>query len=115
MNTRKQGKDGEIRAFDHLVNLGYNIINRNYETKVGEIDCIAYAPEGTLVFVEVKSSHSSAMGNPLFRVNRAKQRKLMQMAKWYMAEHKLTSVPCRFDVIGVSRNTIDHVKNAFLV
>ncbi|MBD3419549.1 MAG: YraN family protein [Chitinivibrionales bacterium] len=114
MNTRKRGAAGEERAAEYLLQKGYRIVSRNYETKDGEIDCIAQDADGTLVFVEVKCAHGRSMGNPLFRVNRRKQVQLAKMARRYLYEHALSTHPCRFDAIAVMPDKIDHLRNAFL-
>jgi putative endonuclease len=113
-HTRKKGSIGEERAVEHLLANGYSIVTRNYQTRNGEIDCVATAPDGTLVFVEVKSAVGKAMGNPFSWVTRAKQQKLIAMARRYLADHHITSQPCRFDVIAVTRDRIEHLRNAFL-
>jgi putative endonuclease len=112
-NTRQKGYAGEDAAADFLLAQGYTIISRNYQAKRGEIDCIVEAPDGTLVFCEVKSAKSSALGHPAFWVTRAKQRKIVRMAQRYLAEHRYTSKACRFDVITIYNGKIEHYKNAF--
>jgi putative endonuclease len=113
-NTRQKGRLGENEAAEFLISNGYSIISRNYQTKRGEIDCIAEDPAGTLVFLEVKAAASDYFGHPAFWVNRAKQRKIASMARLYLAEHGITRRPCRFDVITIFKGKIDHIKNAFL-
>ncbi len=114
MNTRQKGAHGEEKAVEHLVQNGFTIISRNYRTKFGEIDCIASDPKDqSIVFVEVKSAMGKKAGNPLYWVTRAKQTQLSRMAQAYLIDHGSTSVRCRFDVIAVSGNDIDHLKNAF--
>ena len=115
MNTREKGSRGEERAIDYLLQNGYTIVTRNYQSRKGEIDCIAQDEEGTFVFIEVKSAQSSGGGHPFYWVNRGKQRKIAALAKRYLYEHGLYGKPCRFDVIAVTNSTIDHLKNAFLV
>jgi putative endonuclease len=112
--TRSKGRQGENEAADYLVSLGYKIISRNYQTKRGEIDCIAEDRSGTLVFLEVKAASTDRFGNPAFWVTRAKQRTIAAMAKLYLAEHNITSHPCRFDVITLYKGKLEHIKNAFL-
>lgn len=114
MNTREKGRGAEDFAAEYLLSQQYRIVNRNYQTRGGEIDCVAEAPDGTLVFVEVKSSLGPSMGHPFFRVTRAKQRQIAAMAQRYLADHGSLSVRCRFDVIAVTGSTIEHLKNAFL-
>lgn len=114
-NTRAKGRSGEERAVTYLLEKGYRILARNYQTRKGEIDCIAEAPDTTLVFVEVKSSRGTGFANPLFWVTPSKQRQIAMMARWYLAEHKLHSRACRFDVVALSGPKIEHLQNAFLV
>jgi putative endonuclease len=115
MHTRGKGKVREEQALQYLLEKGYIIIEQNYRTRHGEIDCIAQDPVGTLVFCEVKSSWGGRGANPLYWVNARKQRTLGQMARRYLYEQKRTDVPCRFDVIGISSRGIDHIRNAFFI
>jgi len=55
MNKSSLGKIGEDIACGYLVNKGYQIIQRNYREKIGEIDIIAKSPDKILVFLEVKT------------------------------------------------------------
>ena len=113
-DTRTKGNAGEDRAAEYLLEKGYSIVCRNYRSRRGEIDCIARDTDGTLVFVEVKSSMGASCGNPLFWITPAKQRTLFAMARQYLSEHSITSTPCRFDVIAISRGNIEHLRNAFI-
>lgn len=115
MHCRAKGNSGEAAAAQYLLEKGFCIISRNYQSRAGEIDCIAKAPDGTLVFVEVKSARSSTKGHPFSWVTRAKQQKIARMARQYLADHKLTRQACRFDVIAIYRGEIQHLENAFLV
>ena len=114
MDSRAKGRAAENIAVNYLLEKGYALITRNYQTKVGEIDCIVKDPEGTLVFVEVKSCSSMCRGNPLYRVTASKQRTLFKLATMYMKEHGIKNQPCRFDVISIVKDEVDHLKNAFL-
>ena len=49
------GKLGEDLATQYLRGKGYRIIDRNYRKPWRELDIIAYAEDGTLVFIEVKT------------------------------------------------------------
>lgn len=115
MNTHEKGKAGEDLAVEYLLSKGYVIEARNFRTRYGELDIVAVAPDGTLVFVEVKAAASTGCGNPLFRITPAKQKTIAGMAKRYMYDRKLIGRPCRMDVIGISRGKIDHIPNAFWV
>jgi len=54
MKNQQNGKIGEDKACEYLINKGYEVLERNYWQKFGEIDIIAKAPDRTLVFIEVK-------------------------------------------------------------
>lgn len=113
-STHERGDRGENIATEYLLKKGYRIVCQNYRAqRGGEIDCIAYDTDGTLTFIEVKRS-SSKNGRPLFWVTPSKQRTLFKMAQRYLAEHRLTDIPCRFDVIGIQGDTVDHLRNAFI-
>src|SRR5262249_22180122 len=64
LNRRlKIGKLGEKVALKYLINRGYRILAQNYRIRADEIDLIAKAADGTLVFVEVKSMQRKAEHN----------------------------------------------------
>ncbi|MDR3011871.1 MAG: YraN family protein [Chitinispirillales bacterium] len=113
MNTHEKGKAGEDMAVEYLLARGYVIEARNYRTKKGELDIVAVAPDGTLVFVEVKAARSAGCGNPLYRITQAKKKTMISMAQWYMYERQITNRPCRMDVIGIYGGKVDHIPNAF--
>jgi len=113
MNTHEKGKIGENMAVEYLLTQGYTIEARNYRTRQGELDIVAVAPDGTLVFVEVKAAGSGVCGNPLYKVTPSKQRTIANMARRYMYERKITNRACRMDVIGIYQGKIDHIPNAF--
>lgn len=112
--TREKGDRGEDIAVEYLIKKGFEIVCRKYQSRRGEIDCIARDTDGTLVFVEVKSSMSAACGSPFTWVTPAKQRKLMVMGRQYLAEHRISSIPCRFDVIGITRGKVEHLRNVII-
>lgn len=113
-NTRQKGSSGEEKAVEYLLSGGYRIISRNYQSRNGEIDCIAEDTDGTLVFCEVKSARGVSRGHPFTWITRAKQRKIVSMARRYLSDHGMTNQACRFDVIAVLGGDIEHMKNAFL-
>ena len=114
LNTRIKGASAEDRAAEYLINNGYKIITRNYRVRIAEIDCIAEDRDGTLVFVEVKSARTGSCGHPFSWVNAAKQRTLTRVAGWYLAENRKKPCACRFDVIAIADDKIEHLRNAFL-
>jgi putative endonuclease len=113
----KSGKSGEDLAVSCLRKEGYRIIERNYRTKLGEIDIIADC-KGCVCFVEVRSKNSLAFGSPEDTIIKKKQHQITKAALLYIKRHKLEDRSCRFDVAcveGVSgaRPEIRLIKNAF--
>lgn len=113
-NNRKIGAQYESVAAYYLEQSGYEIVERNYRCRIGEIDLIARDGE-YLVFCEVKFRKSQGKGNPLEAVGRKKQNTLIKCAQWYLIEHDLQDIPCRFDVIGITKQQIYLLKNAFMM
>jgi putative endonuclease len=66
MKNQQNGKIGEDQACEYLINKGYQVLERNYWQKFGEIDIIAKAPDRTLVFIEVKLLLIKNGGKDLF-------------------------------------------------
>ena len=94
------GKEGEKTAVKFLKKQGYRIIEKNYRNKSGEIDIVAEQDQ-VLVFVEVKSRADGEYGDPLEAVTPHKQRKIGQVAKGFMTQHRIVNRDCRFDVVGI--------------
>ncbi len=108
------GQIGEDAAYDFLKHLHYKVHDRNWRTKVGEIDIVA-SKDNIIVIVEVKTSKKLGDVSPELRVNKVKQNKLKQLAQLYI-KSKHVSQPVRFDVIGVwweDDIKIKHIENAF--
>lgn len=112
MNRRETGTQYEERAAEYLIAQNYQILERTYRIRSGEIDIIAR--DGTvLVFIEVKYRKNDESGNPLEAVDIRKQRKIIKVARYYLYQKKYGDVPCRFDVIGICGSHIEHIKDAF--
>lgn len=109
------GQEGEDRAARYLAKQGYRILERNYRTRVGEIDLIVLH-QGTVVFVEVKTRTSDAYSAPELAVTPQKQRRMIKAALGYIKHRKFHQVPCRFDVVAISATTekeVELIQNAF--
>lgn len=91
---------GEELAFHSLRRRGYKVLLRNYECALGEIDLIA-KHQGTLVFIEVKTRSSDAMGAPAEGVTADKRRQIVRVAKFYLKRYGIQDTVCRFDVVSV--------------
>lgn len=113
INKRKTGQWYEQKAAVFLKNQGYNILKCNYYCHYGEIDIIA-EENGYIVFIEVKYRKNPAYGTPGEAVNSIKRQHIRQSAldfliKFYGTEEIL----CRFDVVAITGNQIQLIKNAF--
>ncbi len=116
-NTRAKGLHAEQIAADHLTQLGYTIVERNFTCRVGEIDIIA-RHGGDLVFVEVRSRHSSEALDPVYSVNHQKQRRIIRTAEVYLGRQSGTLPAARFDVVLVTLDNppiIEVIPDAFAV
>ena len=108
------GSWGEDRAAQYLQKQGYVIAERNYRSKIGEIDLIAQNDQ-ELVFVEVKTRQSQTFGLPCEAVGHAKIRHLKRMAEWYLTVSTAESLEVRIDVIEIlivnGAPYLRHIKN----
>ncbi len=96
-----KGNLAENMAAGYLEDKGYKIVDRNFKCKVGEIDIVARHGED-LVFVEVRSKHSTNTFDPAYSIDKRKQGKLIKAAAFYTAKHFRDPVPVRFDVVLVT-------------
>ena len=113
MNKRETGSRFEEIAADYLQHAGYEILERNYRDRSGEIDLIA--KDGSYyVFVEVKYRENASMGDPAEAVDARKQLKIRNTARRYLYRNRLgESVPCRFDVVAILGQEIRLISDAF--
>ena len=107
------GNQAEDKAANYLKKQGYKIIERNYNLPCGEIDIIA-KKDKTIVFVEVKyRTNSEEFGGALGAVNKTKQKRVINAALSYIKNKKPAFDALMFDIIAVSGDKIEHIKNAF--
>jgi len=102
MTNREKGELGESIAAEFLVKLGYEILERNYTIRGGEIDLIAKDGE-TLVFVEVKTRS----GSDNYGAEAVDERKcafLLAAAERFVLEKNETAseMKARFDLVDIS-------------
>ena len=122
VTTKRRGDAAEALAAEYLAARGLRLLQRNFKTPGrggGEIDLIMRAPDGTLVFVEVRQRASSSHGGAGASITGVKQRRIIFAARHYLL--RLANLPpCRFDVVLVQgtsqadqRPTIDWLQAAF--
>jgi len=113
--NKQTGDRGEQLAADYLTGKGYEILEKKFKTKTGEIDIIARDGDYT-VFVEVKTRTGLKMGYPREAVGYAKQQKIRKTALCYLSLKQNGQADMRFDVveiIGAGPVTIEHITDAF--
>lgn len=111
------GQEGEEVAAKYLLTHGFEILTRNYRTRLGEIDIIAKEKK-TIVFVEVKTRTRIDFGYPAEFVTRSKQQKLIKAAVYYLHTCGADNASARFDVLEVLPTpqglaVTNHIINAF--
>ena len=110
--TRQRGALAEDRALAHLQAAGLRLLERNYRTPGrggGEIDLILRDPDGTLVFVEVRSRASSAFGGAGASIGSTKRRRLIFAARHYLMRLN-PPPPCRFDAVLIEGSHSDNLQ-----
>ena len=112
------GKWGEDIACKYLEQIDYNIVERNFSCKQGDIDIIAWdKTKKELVFIEVKTRKNNYYGKPVDAVDNIKQKHLYRAAQYYVYIHKIVDTYLRFDVIEVyvcnKTTRINHIKQIF--
>ncbi|MCD8232564.1 MAG: YraN family protein [Clostridiales bacterium] len=112
-NNRRVGTLHEAQVADWMKQQGYQIQERNFRCRLGEIDIIA-KKEGCIVFVEVKYRSNESHGVPQEAVDFHKQQRISNAASYYLyITHCSLETPCRFDVAAVSDAGIQMIENAF--
>lgn len=100
MSTKALGDRGEDLAGDYLLAHGYQLLDRRWRCRYGELDLVARDAGGTICFVEVKLRSSGRAGLPREAVDRRKRERLRTAAACYLSQHDL-DVPARFDVAEI--------------
>jgi putative endonuclease len=106
------GRSGEDRAAAWYSHHGYEIVERNWRSRTGEIDLIC-ARDEFLVFCEVKTRCSERLGAPAEAVTRVKQLRLRRLAAEYILLHTCGGHQPRFDVAGIVGRTVTVIEGAF--
>jgi putative endonuclease len=118
-NHIEAGRKGENAALAYLLARGYTLLDRNWRFGRGELDLVMEAPDGDLVFVEVKTRRQNHAGDPLGWITPRKQAQIRRIARGYCLRHAFGDHPMRFDAVGVDLNgpngpAVTHVPHAFI-
>jgi putative endonuclease len=113
--TKALGDQAESQSLHQLVEAGLTLLARNYRSPGrggGEIDLIMREPDGTVVFVEVRSRQAVDFGGAAASVGRQKQRRIIFTARHFLSR-LLVWPPCRFDVMAQEAGEWTWLKGAF--
>jgi putative endonuclease len=116
---RPLGRLGEQLAAEHFERLGWEILDRNFQTRLGELDIVA-VDRGALVFAEVKTCRIGR-GSPWLSLHGRKRAQVRRIAGLWFNERGTRPFfeRIRFDAIGVlvdERDALvrlDHIEGAF--
>lgn len=113
------GKLGEELAFGYLLKQAYQIIERNWRCRSGEIDIIA-EKSNKLIFIEVRTRRpSNRFGTAKESVDYRKQAKVREIAQFYIHRFHKYEQSIQFDVITIemidlnAEPKIVHIQEAF--
>ena len=98
-HSRAQGRLGEDAAAEWLERRGYRVVERNFASRVGEIDVVA-AEGDTLCFIEIKARSTDTYGSAVEALSASQQRRIARAASLYLAR-KPHRGPCRFDLLAM--------------
>jgi putative endonuclease len=113
----RRGEDVEAAALEFLLTRNFQLVEKNYHSRYGEIDLIMMDRQN-LVFVEVRYRSNNIFGGAAQSIDQRKQQRLRRTAEKFLQQnHSMAFDGCRFDVIAVSGShsnyKIDWIKDAF--
>jgi len=115
VSTREIGEMAEKLAQQHLLKLGYTILETNWHFGHLELDIVAQ-DKNELVVVEVKSRNGIRYEHPSEAVTNSKIKRIVEAADAYIIGKDI-SLETRFDVITViffqQSHELEHFKDAF--
>ncbi len=110
------GAEGEALAATWYEDHDYEILERNWRRREGEVDLIVRHGK-TVAFCEVMTRSSDRFGTGAESVLEAKQRRIRRLASRWLSEitpaSGRTRVEVRFDVASITAGKIEVIENAF--
>jgi putative endonuclease len=118
----KLGRRGEELAVAELTRRGYEIVARNWRCQAGEVDVVARQTQRSQppsrgrarqdevwTFFEVRTRRGREFGTPEESLTPAKQRRMVDVALTYLAEHDLNDVDWRLGLVAVEMDQTGHL------
>lgn len=115
---KKLGAWGETLACDYLSKKGYELLEKNYHTRYGEIDLIMKNGK-QLVAVEVKTRKSTIFGIAEDSITRKKYQAIQSTMFVYLESHPDVGTDWQLDILvietdGAGKPEIIHYENIYL-
>lgn len=118
-NTKESGSYGEELACRFYESKGFDILEKNFRCRLGEIDVIAENAD-TVVFGEVKLRKDASFAGAAEYVTRSKQKRIVNAARFWLSGRKRQDKYLRFDVVEIyapegkeGKACINLIDNAF--
>jgi putative endonuclease len=110
---RRLGADGEAMAEAWYRAQGYDVLERNWRCRDGEIDLIV-ARNRLVVVCEVKTRSTAAFGAPAEAITRTKRHRLRHLAAtWLDGDAPFRLKEIRFDVACILGGELEVIEGAF--
>jgi putative endonuclease len=106
------GAAGEALAAAWYEANGYEVLDRNWRCREGELDLVV-RKQRTIVFCEVKTRTSTRFGTPQEAVTYAKRDKIRRLAAMWLETAPLRPRQIRFDVAAVLDGEIELIEGCF--
>lgn len=115
---KKLGAWGETLASEYLSKKGYNLLEKNYHSRFGEIDLIMKNGD-LLVAVEVKTRKSSTFGIAEDSITRKKYQAIQSTMFVYFESHPDQGPEWQLDVLVIEADSakppsVIHYENIYL-
>jgi len=104
--SRAVGNIAEDKACKFLQKRGFEIIDRNFYSKFGEIDIVA-VKNRVLHFIEVKSGKNF---EPIYAITPKKMDKIIKTVNYYLLKKRIDFDYC-IDALIIKKNSIELVEN----
>ena len=101
ISKSESGRLAEDFAAEYLIRCGYKMIERNYRSKRGEIDIIAFK-DGLYAIFEVRKKRSVQYGSAIESISRSKINRIRMTSKLWLKNN------------GINENKLSGIK-AFLI
>ena len=106
------GLAGEDQAAAWYEGNGYQVLDRRWRTREGELDLVVRRNR-VIVFCEVKTRSSTAFGTPAEAVTYDKRARIRRLAAQWLQTSPVRPREIRFDVASVLAGDVEVIEGAF--